>query len=135
MQVKAVKTKCDANQGQAGEIFIRYGFGLDDILSLIEAGVVRKIVGNHGSMYDFEGENFKGKDSLRKMLLDHPQKAELLKTRLCESLLENAPQAADITDEDEVLSDMRANIGDDDVVEGAGMEVEEATEEVTVGES
>ena len=129
VQVKVVKDKCDGKQGHKAEIFIRYGYGLDDILSLIEAGITRKIIDKNGATLSFEGENYRGRESLRQMLLVNPNKAETIKAKVYESILSCAPQAVTLTDEDDVMSDMRANMGDDEMTEGVN---EDSSEEEVV---
>ena len=134
VEVKVDKTKCDGRQGFTGEIFIRYGYGLDDYLSLIEAGVARRLIGKASakSGMTFEGENFRGRDALRKYLMEHPEKVELLKTKIYASILENVQPVAEADDDDEVLSDMRAITDDDDDSEVSANP--EANEEVEAEE-
>lgn len=116
--VKVVKNKISATQGQNGEIFIRYGYGLDDNMSIIEAGVARKIIRKAGSSYEFGGESFRGKEVLRKMLLENPNLAADIRTKVQQAILIDAkPEEIEESEEDAILSDLRTDIGDDDVVE------------------
>jgi len=114
VQVKVVKNKADAKQGHGGEVFIRYGFGLDDYLSLIEAGVTRKIIGKSGASLEFNGEKFVGKEKFRAFLMGNPTATEAIKQKIYESILDSVPKAAVIDDEDSIMSDMKGALGDDD---------------------
>jgi recombination protein RecA len=115
VQVKAVKNKMDGKQGHTGEIFIRYGFGVDEYLSLVEAAVPRKIIVKRASAYDFGGESFKGRDKLRSYLVDNPKVFEQLREKVMQALLSEAPVAVAEVDEDDIVSDMRQEIDDDTI--------------------
>jgi len=117
VQVKVVKNKADAKQGHGGEVFIRYGYGLDDYLSIIEAGVTRKIIGKTGASFDYNGERFVGKEKFRAYLIDNDSVREEIKMKIYESILDSVPRVAVIDDEDAVMSDMRSDLGDDDVLD------------------
>lgn len=138
VDVKVVKNKCDAKQGHAGEIFIRYGFGLDDYLSVIEAGITRKIIPKgSGAWLDFDGERFQGKEKLRKYLIDHNDKYLDLCKKVTKSMLDAAPQPIAEVEEDSILSELGKEIGDDEVIDGeTSLEMPETTEaaEEDVGE-
>jgi recombination protein RecA len=113
VQVKAVKNRMDGKQGHTCEIFIRYGSGVDEYLSLVEAAVPRKLVVKRGSAYDFEGESFKGRDKLRSFLVNNPKAFEKLRDTVMQSLVSESPTAiAEVNDED-IVSDMRRELDDD----------------------
>jgi recombination protein RecA len=130
--VQVVKNKISATQGQSGEIFIRYGYGLDDYMSIIEAGVARKIIGKSGSSYTFNGESFRGKEALRKMLIERPELTQDIRAQVQKAIFIDAKpviEKIEQSPEDAILSDMRRDIGDDDLVEAAGDDpVEEEVE-------
>ena len=132
--MKVDKTKCAGQQGYSGEIFIRYGYGLDDLLSLIEAGTVRRIIGKVKSSLTYEGETFRGRESMRKYLLEHPEKVEMLKAQIYSSILGDSVQSQSVIgeDEDEVLSEMQdvlpSDPDDDDDNVSANAEAEEEVE-------
>ena len=134
VEVKVDKTKCAGQQGYSGEIFIRYGYGLDDLLSLIEAGTVRRIIGKVKSSLTYEGETFRGRESMRKYLLEHPEKVEMLKAQIYSSILGDSVQSQSVIgeDEDEVLSEMQdvlpSDPDDDDDNVSANAEAEEEVE-------
>lgn len=129
VQVKAVKNKMDGKQGHTGEIFIRYGSGVDEYLSLVEAAVPRKIVTKRGSAYDFAGESFKGREKLRSYLINNPKAFEQLRDDVVKTLLSEAPTAVAEVDEEDIVSDMRRELDDDTLFDETG---DEPTEEITV---
>ena len=128
VQVKAVKNKMDGKQGHTGEIFIRYGSGVDEYLSLVEAAVPRKIVIKRGSAYDFAGESFKGREKLRSYLINNPKAFEQLRDDVVKTLLLEAPTAVTEVDEEDIVSDMRRELDDDTLFDEVGGD---PTEEIT----
>ena len=113
VQVKAVKNRMDGKQGHTCEIFIRYGSGVDEYLSLVEAAVPRKLVTKRGSAYDFEGESFKGRDKLRSFLVNNPKAFEKLRDTVMQALLSESPTAVTEVNDDDIVSDMRQELDDD----------------------
>jgi len=113
VQVKAVKNRMDGKQGHTCEIFIRYGSGVDEYLSLVEAAVPRKLVTKRGSAYDFEGESFKGRDKLRSFLVNNPKAFEKLRDTVMQALLSESPTAVAEVNDDDIVSDMRQELDDD----------------------
>jgi hypothetical protein len=128
VQVKAVKNKMDGKQGHTGEIFIRYGSGVDEYLSLVEAAIPRKIVIKRVSTYDFAGESFKGRDKLRTYLMSNPKAFEKLRDDVVQTLLSEAPTAVTEVDEEDLVSDMRRELDDDTLFDETGGDL---TEEIT----
>jgi hypothetical protein len=133
VQVKTVKNKMDGKQGHSGEIFIRYGYGVDEYLSVIQGAIPRRIVVQKGSAYEFGGESFKGRDRLRTYLVNNPVAFETMREKVTAAILSEAPKAVegDVEDED-IMSDMRHDIGDDDIIDSPG---EESTLEEVIEES
>lgn len=78
-KIKIVKNKLDVTQGQSADIFIRYGRGIDDYLAAIELGLTCKAVAKKGSTYVLGGENFRGRESLRRFLAGNPDKFNALR--------------------------------------------------------
>lgn len=73
-RVKVVKNKLDAKQGHSTDIFIRYGLGIDEFYSLIEAAVVNRIVKKEGGgWYSYENDRFQGREKFRSFLKDNPK--------------------------------------------------------------
>lgn len=125
VQVKVVKNKLDGKQGQTGEIFIRYGRGVDEFMGLIESAVPRKVIGKRGSGYDYGGEVFRGKESLRKYLMANPKAFADIRDKITKALLSEAPEplsGEDEIEDDEILSDLRKELGDDDILDSEGDE-------------
>lgn len=82
-QVKVVKNKIDAKQGQTHTIFIRYGQGIDEVYSLIEAACFHKVVQKGGGGYLTFGETtLQGREKFRKFLLDNPKVFEEIRAIL-----------------------------------------------------
>jgi recombination protein RecA len=127
VQVKAVKNRMDGKQGHTCEIFIRYGSGVDEYLSLVEAAVPRKIIVKRASAYDFGGESFKGRDKLRSYLVNNPKVFEQLRDKVMQALLSEAPTAVAEVDDEDIVSDMRRELDDDTLFDEA---VDTAPEEV-----
>jgi recombination protein RecA len=131
VQVKVVKNKADAKQGHGGEVFIRYGYGLDDYLSLIEAGVTRRIISKKGATLEFEGTCIVGKEKFRQYLIENDEAREGIKQKIYESILDSVPKAVVIDDEEAIMSDVRAALGDDETfdAESDAEEEQDVTDE------
>lgn len=99
-QVKVIKSKIDAKQGQTADIFIRFGQGIDDALSLIEAGVNHKFVEKSGAWYEYQGERFQGREGLRAALNSNPAMFQELRKQVLKSAQAGAV-AVSTTDEDD----------------------------------
>lgn len=81
-QVKVVKNKIDAKSGQSHNIFIRYGYGIDEIYSLIEAGVFYKFIKKSGAFYEYAEENYQGREKLRTYFIKHPESFAELREKI-----------------------------------------------------
>jgi recombination protein RecA len=115
--VKVVKAKADAKQGFSANIFIRYGYGLDDAYSVIESGVATGVLKREGAYYSYNNERFPGRDKFRSMLLTNPNVFAEVKAKVAEAIISLAPAAIpdeDVSDEDEILADLSEAFGDDD---------------------
>jgi recombination protein RecA len=110
--VKVVKSKMDAKQGHSTQIFIRYGTGIDDYFSIIETGVAQKLVRKDGAFYTLNNERFKGRDAVRKYLIDNPTLYDALRLKLAE--LVNAGAVPAEPEEDDELAAFDYDAGDDD---------------------
>lgn len=99
--VKVVKSKIDAKQGHSTQIFIRFGTGIDDYLSVIETGVVQRLIKRDGKFYTFSGERFQGKDRLRSYLIANPEIYEQVRSKLVEAV--NSSAVVDELGEDDEL--------------------------------
>jgi len=117
VQVKVVKNKMAGTQGHNGTIFIRYGAGVDEYLSLIEGAIPRKIIVQTSGTYTYQGETFKGRDRLRKYLMENPSAFEALKEKVTLALTNEAPKVIEEVDDEDIISDMNSELADDDVHE------------------
>ena len=71
--VKVVKNKMDLRQGYTANVFIRFGFGIDEFYSIIEAGVnARLIKQEKGGWFHYGGEKWQGREKFRVFLKDNP---------------------------------------------------------------
>lgn len=99
-QVKVVKNKIDAKQGQTHVIFLRYGQGIDELYSLIEAATYHKVVRKAGSTYQFEDDiKIVGREKFRKFLKDNPTVASKIRHHLV-SVIQG--EAEDMEEEEEL---------------------------------
>src|SRR5262245_43663939 len=115
-QVKVVKSKIDAKQGQAVDIFIRFGKGIDDVYTMIESGVAHRLIKKTGAFFELGEQKFQGREKLRAFLegdkaaLDELKHAVLKAVR---SQAEDDPitQGGLVTEEDEVDALIAASLG------------------------
>jgi recombination protein RecA len=129
--VKVVKSKLDAKQGHNTQMFIRYGVGIDDYLSIIETGVVQKLIKREGPMYHLMDQKFKGKDKFRQFLIDNTKVYEALRMKLADAVNAGAVDASaiELEEDDELIEGF--DLEDD---EDLAQEVEEVIEEVETAE-
>ncbi len=80
--VKIVKSKLDGKQNHTTTIFIRYGYGVDDYFSIIDAAVTQRLVRKDGAFFTFENERFQGRDKLRKFFIANPKAFDGLKAKI-----------------------------------------------------
>ena len=113
-KVKVVKNKLDGTQGQDGEFFIRYGFGLDNYYSIIETGSVLGVMKKEGAGYFSFGEHrIQGRDKFRSFLSENPK----VYTDLCDKVTAAIAASAtavsddDIGEEDDIMGGFDADIG------------------------
>jgi recombination protein RecA len=85
-QVKVVKSKIDAKQGFTSDIFIRYGQGIDDHYSIIEAGSNNKVIQKKGGWFHYNGEKYQGRESLRQALLSNPKLFQEIRASVLEAV-------------------------------------------------
>lgn len=133
-QVKVVKSKIDAKQGQTSDIFIRYGQGIDDVYSTLESGVAHRLIRKGGATYELNGQKFQGREKLRAFLLDNRAAFDALQAAVLQSIRSMAvvdPNAnASQSEEDEVDAIISSSFGSEEDSYGE----EEPTEEVELEE-
>jgi recombination protein RecA len=120
--VKVVKSKVDAKQGHSTQIFIRYGFGIDDYYSIIETAVVHKFLKRDGAYYTLGEQRIQGKDKLRKFLIDNPKVYDALRTKLAQAVNATAvDMVEDLSDGDDLLEGFESDDDSDIAAETAGV--------------
>ena len=98
-RVKVVKNKV-APPFKLAEFEILYGQGISREGELIELGVANNIVDKSGSWYSYNGDRIgQGKENVRNFLLEHPEMADEIDTRLRELLLPSASSDDEADDE------------------------------------
>lgn len=115
--VRMIKSKADAKQGHSANIFIRYGYGVDDAYSIIESGVATGIIERQGAYYSYNDQRIQSRDKFRLFLLSTPKLYEELKNKVIQAIIEAAPTAVsdeDLTDEDMIQQQVEAEFGDDE---------------------
>lgn len=114
-RVKVVKNKLDGKEGHSTEIFIRFGFGIDELYSMIEAGITNKLIKKDSGWFTYKGERFQGREKLRVYLKENPKVYHVLR----EEVLSIIQSSAIVTDEeldeaDQLVLGMEANADDDE---------------------
>lgn len=122
--VKVVKNKMDSKQGATGEIFIRYGSGIDEYMTVIEGAVPRKIINKDGSGYTYGTTKMKGREQFRKFLVENPKVYLEIQNKITAALLAAAPEALapDEIDDDDIMADLSKEMGDDQIFDSEGDE-------------
>lgn len=118
--VKVVKTKVTGNQGDSTLIFIRFGFGIDDLYSLIEVGSRMKVVDREGAYYSFGGTRIQGRDKFRAYFLGNQEAAEQLRQAVLAEMMASAPKVVadeELSEEDQVVAEVASAMPDADVEE------------------
>jgi recombination protein RecA len=113
-KVKITKTKIDATSGWTTDIFIRFGKGIDDHYSVIEAGATKKVIKKKsGGWYSFGEHSFQGRDNFRAFLLDNPKIYDEIKARVLEAVRSTKFEASPEPDgHDAVLAEMDKEFGE-----------------------
>jgi recombination protein RecA len=113
--VKVVKSKIDAKQGHSCEIFIRYGLGVDDYLSVIESGVAQKLIKKEGAYYALGEHRFQGKEKFRTFLVENGAVYDALKAKLAEAILASGIDGpVEVEEDDDILENFDMNSDSDD---------------------
>ncbi len=135
--VKIIKSKLDGKQNHRTSVFIRYGFGIDDYFSIIDAAVTQKLVKKEGAWFvnKENGERFQGRDKLRKYYIANPKAFEDLKAKILQLVLTGEKAIdpnEDLSDNDNLLEVMNkfggGEGGDDEDEIGMGAIQEEIVE-------
>ena len=113
--VKIVKSKLDGKQNHTTQIFIRYGYGVDDFFSIIEGGVTNKLIKKEGAFLTLDGERFQGRDKFRKFLIDNPKAFEALKQKTLDLVIAGSTPVdpnAEIGENDQIMEMAARDLGD-----------------------
>lgn len=141
--LKVVKAKADAKQGHEATIFIRYGFGIDDLYSIIMAAEANGLVKKEGAWYTFNEERYQGRDKLRAALVANPKVADELRLKVIEAISASIPTAIpdeELSEEDSMQAELEEELGVDGTSEvtidtdDPLSEIEAAAEESAAGE-
>jgi recombination protein RecA len=125
--VKVVKSKLDAKQGHSTQMFIRYGVGIDDYLSVIETGVAHKLIKREGAYYVLLDQKWQGKDKFRQFLIENPKVFEALRGKLVQAVNASVGDVgSDLEEDDELLEGLDE---DEDIINEVVEEIEETVEE------
>jgi len=140
-EVRVIKSKVDAKEGSKTDIFIRFGKGIDDILSLIVAGIQNKLIKKEGTWLSYDGNRHQGKEKFRQYLVENPKAMAKLRKQVLEHVRMGADDMVnEVEEEDELVEQMSALGGetfedtDDDEPEETELEGVEAEgiEEIAV---
>lgn len=134
-QVKVIKSKIDAKQGQTADIFIRFGQGIDDVYSTIESGVAHHLIKKGGATYDLNGRKFQGREKLRAFLLEDQKAFSELQGAVLEAIrskAEDDPTLAVQAGEDEVDAIISSSFGMEEDDDAASDPEEVELEDVTL---
>ena len=104
--MKIVKCKIDAKQGHEASFFIRYGYGIDDLYSIIMAAEANGVIKREGAYYTYNNERIQGRDKLRAHLLANPKLSEELRAKVIEAITAALPTAIsddELSDEDKLV--------------------------------
>lgn len=119
-QVKVVKSKVDAKQGQTADIFIRYGQGIDDLYTLIESGAAHRVIKKTGAFFEYDGQKYQGREKLRTFLMSDKGALETLQAAVLKAIRMQAeadPEAEAelaIGDDAEIDALIASSMGSDD---------------------
>jgi recombination protein RecA len=101
--VKVVKNKV-APPFRLAEFEILYGTGISREGEIIDLGVAHGLVDKSGSWYSYNGDRIgQGKDNVRQFLVEHPETAGELETKLRDILLPKKAAAKQEADEGEAV--------------------------------
>ena len=135
VRVRADKCKVSASQGRDVELYIKYGYGIDDLRSLILYGSTHKILKKDGSWFSWErgnGELLKsqGMDSFKDAIYESPGAVDEIYALATAAIYSSDDVLVDPdadTDEDMSMLEIN-NILEGKNADGSGMEVSDDSE-------
>lgn len=112
-RVRVVKNKIDGTQGQEGDFFIRYGYGLDNYYSVIETGVALGVLRKDSAYYQYETHRIQGRDKFRTFLVENPKVYDEICAKVGAVMASSGTAVKDeeLGEEDALLADM-PDLGD-----------------------
>lgn len=124
-KVKCVKSKCDSKQGHEVEIFIRYGFGIDNYYSVIETAAAQGISKKDGTWITYGGERWQGRDKFRQYLIENPSVFDELCRKVNTAVLSTAEQAIEddeMTEEERLMAEVAKELDGEAELSGGVVE-------------
>jgi len=91
-KVTCIKNKLDSKQGDSGEIFIRFGKGIDNIRTILDIAIIRKVIKKSGSWFAFDVDDdqlsFKvhGKEKVQVLFHENPNVYDAVKTAVLDKI-------------------------------------------------
>jgi recombination protein RecA len=131
-QVKCVKSKCDAKQGHTIDIFIRYGYGIDNYYSIIQTACTLGLMKKEGGWMTYNNQRLQGRDKWRQFFIENPKAFEELTKNVTTAVLQTAETAVDdddLTEEERMMAEFQKAQEDDDDVELEAAVIETVVEE------
>ena len=106
-RVKVVKNKV-APPFKKAEFEIMYGYGISREGEIIDLGVEEDIVEKSGSWYSYGTDRIgQGKENAREYLIEHPEVADEIESKLREKLLPDTPPKAVLGEIEEESPDLQ----------------------------
>ncbi|XP_021650207.2 DNA repair protein recA homolog 3, mitochondrial isoform X4 [Hevea brasiliensis] len=118
VQVKIVKNKL-APPFKTVQFELEFGKGICRESEIIDLGVKHKFLGRAGAFYNYNGQNFRGKEALRRFLAENDVEREELVMKLRQKLLDfgsNKEQGTEATDGEPVEGIISPDSTDEEVV-------------------
>jgi len=117
IRVKLDKCKVSRQQGNEEDVYIRWGYGVDDLRSLIEIGVAHRLVRKDGSWFtwvtpDGEEIRYQGMENFRGFFVERAEIRKTLERQVRPYMTVRSSDHEDIMDEEEVFvggSDLKTN--------------------------
>lgn len=114
-EVRIIKSKVDAKEGRTADIFIRYGEGIDEALTLIESGVNHKFIKHDKATYICDGKSFRGREQFRNALLTDSKMLAGLREKILARVREQQVSPKDATPEELVLEEAKESDDEDEM--------------------
>jgi hypothetical protein len=130
-QVKCVKSKCDAKQGHTIDIFIRYGYGIDNYYSIIQTACTLGLMKKEGGWMTYDNQRLQGRDKWRQFFIESPKAFDEL-TKKVTAVLQTAETAVDddeLTEEERLMAEFQKAQEDEDDAELEAAVIETVVEE------